>query len=172
MIDYSCPKCQAALSSPPAMAGQLDECPRCRNKNIVPKTDRNSPCFPSGSDRGMWAICGIAVIVSLLLTGEFPTNVGGLLGSLLARVVLCGGIGLSVSVGWWYIFGKTKRSARIGFAVGTAIVIVLSCIGEYRARRARAPEVGNLGRQVVDDARASLNPSKTRAPSRIGELHG
>ena len=36
MINYSCSKCQTMLASSASLAGKVDECPVCRNKNTVP----------------------------------------------------------------------------------------------------------------------------------------
>jgi len=50
MIKYSCPKCRALLESPTSLAGQYDDCPVCRSKNVVPRRQK--------SKRALWLALG------------------------------------------------------------------------------------------------------------------
>ena len=56
MIVYTCPKCGALLESPSSLAGQHDECPLCRAKNVVPSSGIRSQRF-------WWACGGVGGLV-------------------------------------------------------------------------------------------------------------
>ena len=56
MIDYTCGKCGAAMSSPDSLVGQLEPCPECDTMVAVPKDLQQTPpqqpkAGPSGSIR-------------------------------------------------------------------------------------------------------------------------
>ncbi|MEI7766326.1 MAG: tetratricopeptide repeat protein [Phycisphaerae bacterium] len=62
MIDYTCSKCRTPLASPRAMMGQLDECPVCRTKNIVP----DAPASGAPGRKRSWVLT-ISVLAGVLL---------------------------------------------------------------------------------------------------------
>ena len=51
MINYSCPNCGTLLASPSSLAGQYDECPVCRSKNVV----------PFSKSKHLWWVTGVSV---------------------------------------------------------------------------------------------------------------
>ena len=71
MIKYSCPKCRTPLSSPRAMAGQLDECPVCRSKNVVPGVSGSG-----GPGRNRPRVLLLGASVATLLLGMLLVGAG------------------------------------------------------------------------------------------------
>ena len=63
MINYSCPNCQTLLASPSALAGQYDECPVCRSKNVVPAPKPKHLWWACGGGAGGLVLAACAAVL-------------------------------------------------------------------------------------------------------------
>ena len=81
-IEFSCPKCNLVLAAPEDMAGQLVECPECKNQMAVPGAAVEVPAAADGpacpecgqampGDSVLCMGCGFHTVLGKKITTEF-----------------------------------------------------------------------------------------------------
>ena len=104
MIEYKCPVCGAAMTSPISLAGKEDFCPRCGEAAIVPESTGETPCpindmgeKPRPQPGNVWkiALASICIVIfgyGFLNLYSTHNDLGSLIGSSLVLAWIMRGI--------------------------------------------------------------------------------
>lgn len=120
MINYGCPKCGAAISTPKSMAGQTETCAQCGNVAIVP----SKAAAPGKSVSGLGVISVVCGIFALF--GSWASNIMAVflaaVGFVLGSIAFLGAV----------IARKTKSgvpAAGVLLSIAAMVILILRYFG-------------------------------------------